>query len=73
MMQGRTIAVGYTAKRARPLRRRARTTRRPVWVRIRTLKPETRLRFRLVPSSVLLVMGLCYCMLQDVTGKVWDK
>lgn len=45
-----------TARRALPLRRRERTTRRPVWLRMRTRKPETRLRLRLVPSSVRLVM-----------------
>ncbi len=31
-------------------------TRRPVWRRMRTRKPLTRLRLRLVPSSVRLVM-----------------
>lgn len=55
---GRTTFGPQTANRARPRRRRARTTRRPVWVRMRTLKPETRLRLRLVPSKVRLVMIL---------------
>jgi hypothetical protein len=53
--QGHT-AVDQTASRARPRRRRARTTRRPVWVRMRTRNPDTRLGLRLVPSNVRLVM-----------------
>lgn len=56
--QGHT-AVDQTASRARPRRRRARTTRRPVWVRMRTRNPDTRLRLRLVPSNVRLVMTAC--------------
>jgi len=47
-----------TARRARPRRRRVRITRRPVWLRIRTRKPDTRLRLRLVPSRVRFVMTL---------------
>jgi hypothetical protein len=47
-----------TARRARPRRRRDLITRRPVWLRMRTRKPETRLRFRLVPSRVRLVIGV---------------
>lgn len=45
-----------TASWARPRLRRLRMTRRPVWDLMRTLKPLTRLRLRLVPSSVRLVM-----------------
>jgi hypothetical protein len=30
-----------------------------VWVRMRTRKPETRLRLRLVPSNVRFVMVAC--------------
>ena len=50
--------VDQTAKRARPRLRRVRIRRLPVWVRMRTRKPDTRLRLRLVPSRVRLVMGL---------------
>ena len=46
------------AKRDRPRLRRVRITRRPVCERMRTRKPETRLRFRLVPPKVRLVMDL---------------
>ena len=56
LRQGHGAAGAQTANRARPRRRRARISRRPVWVRIRTRKPETRLRLRLVPSNVRLVM-----------------
>lgn len=49
-------AILQTASRARPRLRRLRMTRRPVWRRMRTRKPLTRLRLRLVPSSVRLVM-----------------
>lgn len=47
-----------TASRARPRLRRLRMTRRPVWHLMRTRNPLTRLRLRLVPSSVRLVMVL---------------
>ncbi len=45
-----------TERRDLPRLRRLRITRRPVWVRILTLKPETRLRLRLVPPRVRFVM-----------------
>ena len=41
----------------RPRLRRVRITRRPVCERIRTRKPETRLRFLLVPPRVRLVIA----------------
>jgi hypothetical protein len=50
--------LDQTARRARPRLRRVRITRRPVWVRMRTRKPETRLRLRLVPPRVRLVIEL---------------
>jgi hypothetical protein len=56
--QGHGVRGDQTARRARPRRRRARIKRRPVWVRMRTRKPETRLRLRLVPSNVRFVMVL---------------
>ena len=46
-----------TERRDLPRLRRLRITRRPVWVRILTLKPETRLRLRLVPPRVRFVIG----------------
>ena len=48
------------ARRARPRLRRVRITRRPVWERIRTRKPETRLRLRLVPPRVRLVITVSW-------------
>ena len=60
MDAGRTIAairMNQTDRRERPRLRRLRITRRPVCVRMRTLKPETRLRLRLVPPRVRFVMG----------------
>lgn len=54
MVAGNTIA--QTASRTRPRLRRLRITRRPVWDLMRTRNPLTRLRLRLVPSSVRLVM-----------------
>lgn len=48
--------VLQTASWTRPRLRRLRMTRRPVWLRMRTRNPLIRLRLRLVPSSVRLVM-----------------
>ena len=46
--------------RARPRLRRVRITRRPVWERIRTRKPETRFLLRFVPPRVRLVMDVSW-------------
>ena len=56
LWQGHRPCRAQTARRERPRRRRVRITRRPVWLRIRTRKPDTRLRLRLVPSRVRFVM-----------------
>ena len=59
MDAGKTIAAireNQADRRERPRLRRLRMTRRPVCVRMRTLKPETRLRLRLVPPRVRFVM-----------------
>ena len=40
--------------------RRVRITRRPVWERIRTRKPETRFLLRFVPPRVRLVMDVSW-------------
>lgn len=47
----------YTDNRARPFLRRALITRRPVWLRIRALKPDVRFRLRQVPSRVRFVIA----------------
>ncbi len=63
-----TIATNQpdTVRRARPLRRRALITRRPVAVLMRARKPDVRLRLRLVPSRVRFVIGLLqWCRLQQ--------
>ena len=52
--------VDQTARRDRPRLRRVRITRRPVWERMRTLKPETRFRLRLVPPRVRFVMTVVW-------------
>ena len=60
MEVGRAInpqgSEAQTASLIRPRLRLVRITRRPVWERMRTLKPETRLRLRLVPPRVRLVI-----------------
>ena len=49
-------SLDQAARRERPRLRRVRITRRPVWERMRTRKPETRLRLRLVPPRVRFVI-----------------
>ncbi|AII47109.1 hypothetical protein KR49_11975 [Synechococcus sp. KORDI-49] len=52
--------VRQTASRERPRFLRVRITRRPVWERMRTRKPDTRLRLRLVPPRVRLVISVVW-------------
>ena len=53
---GYDVVRNQAASRERPRLRRVRITRRPVWERMRTRKPDTRLRLRLVPPSVRFVI-----------------
>lgn len=59
---GKRTQIPQTASCDRPRLRRLRMTRRPVWLRMRTRNPLTRLRLRLVPSSVrLVIVALVSC------------
>ena len=56
LLKDEEYLVDQTARRDRPRLRRVRITRRPVWERMRTRKPETRFRLRLVPPRVRFVI-----------------
>ena len=60
VVEGAERSVDQTARRERPRLRRVRITRLPVWERMRTLKPETRFRWRLVPPRVRFVMTVVW-------------
>ena len=64
MEAGRAInpqrSEAQTASLIRPRLRLVRMTRRPVWERMRTLKPETRFRLRLVPPRVRFVITVVW-------------
>ena len=60
VLEGAEGSVDQTARRERPRLRRVRITRRPVWDRMRTRKPETRFRLRLVPPRVRFVITVVW-------------